>query len=63
MLGAKEKAVMPIDNRFYKIRGTELGEIQATLRTVAEGNMPSQEEADDVLAYVAQAFEQPLDED
>ena len=54
---------MPIDNRFYKIRGTELGEIQATLRTVAEGNMPSQEEADDVLAYVAQAFEQPLDED
>jgi hypothetical protein len=54
---------MPIDNKFYKIRGTELGEIKATLQTVAEGNTPTREEADTVLSYVAQAFQQPVEED
>jgi hypothetical protein len=51
---------MPIDNNFYKIRGTELGEIRSTLETVAKGNMPTQEEAYDVLNYVEQAFQQPV---
>jgi hypothetical protein len=54
---------MPIDNNYYKIRGTELGEIKATLETVVAGNMPSQEEASDVLSYVEQAFQQPAGED
>lgn len=52
-----------IDNNFYKIRGTELGEIKAALETVAEGNMPTEEEVDDVLNYIEQAFQQPVDED
>jgi hypothetical protein len=54
---------MPVDNNFYKIRGTELGEIKTTLQTIAKGNMPTQEEADDVLNYVQQAFQQPVDQD
>jgi len=54
---------MPIDNNFYKIRGTELGEIRATLQTVAAGNMPTEEETRDVLNYVEQAFQQPAEED
>ena len=53
---------MPVDNNFYKIRGTELGEVQTTLQTVVNGNMPTQEEADDVLNYVKQAFQQPVSE-
>ena len=52
---------MPIDNNFYKIRGTELGEIKTTLQTIVDGNMPTQEEAGDVLNYVEQAFQQPAD--
>ena len=53
---------MPIDNNFYKIRGTELGEIRGALQTVAAGNMPTQEEATDVLNYVEQAFQQPAEQ-
>ena len=51
---------MPIDNTYYKIRGTELGEIKATLLTIIEGEVPSQEEAEVDLSYVEQAFGQPL---
>lgn len=52
---------MPVDNNFYKIRGTELGEIKATLQTLVEGNVPTQEEAMTDLSYVEQAFQQPVD--
>jgi len=51
---------MLVDNNFYKIRGTELSEIKITLQTIANGNMPTQEEAGDVLNYVNQAFRQPV---
>ena len=54
---------MPIDDNFYKIRGTELGEIKATLQTVVGGNMPTEEEAMEVLNYVEQAFQQPVQQD
>jgi hypothetical protein len=51
---------MPIDDKFYRIRGTELGEIKTTLQTIIDGDMPTQEEAMDVMSYVDQALEQPV---
>ena len=51
---------MTIDNNYYKIRGTELSEIQTTLKTIVAGNMPTEEEAMTVLSYVEQAFQQPV---
>ena len=51
---------MSVDNTFYKIRGTELGEIKVTLQTIIDGDMPSQEEAMTVMSYVEQAFQQPV---
>jgi hypothetical protein len=52
---------MPVDDKYYKIRGTELGEIKATLQCLIEGDVPSQEEAMTDLSYVEQAFQQPID--
>ncbi len=52
---------MPIDNNYYAIQGTELGEIQALLNELLEGDTPSQEEVLDVMSYVTQAFQQPTD--
>ena len=57
---AEKETTMPIDDNFYKIRGTELGEVKATLQTIVNGNMPTQEEATTVLSYVEQAFQQPV---
>ena len=51
---------MAIDNNYYMIRGTELGEIKATLQTLIEGQVPSEEEAMVDLSYVEQAFKQPI---
>jgi hypothetical protein len=51
---------MPTDDNYYRIRGTELGEIRATLQTIVNGNVPTEEEAMDVLSYVEQAFQQPV---
>ena len=51
---------MPIDNNYYMIRGTELGEIRATLKTLIEGEVPSQEEASVDLSYVEEAFNNPV---
>ena len=49
-----------VDNNYYMIRGTELGEIKATLQTLIEGEVPSEEEALTDLSYVEQAFQQPV---
>ena len=51
---------MTIDNNYYKIRGTELGEIKTTLQQLIEGDVPTEEEAMADLSYVEQAFQQPL---
>ena len=51
---------MAIDNTYYMIRGTELGEIKATLETIIEGELPSQEEAMVDLSYVDEAFRNPV---